>query len=967
MALPSKMLERTKFALFLLWLLALPFPIVCGAPIVCPQLCECSVQMPGIFVDCDERSLTMVPDVNVPRDARTFVLTYNQLTAVGDEAFSTLSRLITLRLQHNAISRLGPSAFFGLVSLRKLDLSYNRITHTTSIRDLPFLIYLELSSNFIQDITSTSFQNVADISDLHLKMSHNFMESLSSLSPSIRIINVIAGGLKHFDIHEIRHANRLRTIDLSDNNIRHLPDLANLTSLEFLILIRNPIHTISNPPPSSILKIIDLRDAKLMHLPDSWGYVGLTLLHLDGNRFESFQNVFPSKSSAVRNLLLSGNKIEDIDAIPYLPNLASLYVNDLAISGEVTLDMCVLPNIMYLHLSKNDISEFKITDRRDTTNCNTSNGMVPSSLSTLNLDQNRITTLAFLRHTPGLVNLRMAYNDIQRIDWEPADQHEELRSIDLSYNRLAVLENFTGMSVLQFLILSHNQIRTVVTGAFNGSFNVQYLQLDGNQLTEFPDLSALPQLRSLDLGFNSLKVVTENHFINLSFLTHLKLSSNKITNISLPADLTLHQLFLRNNALASVDRVRNAFTLDVSGNRITNVCSGFFDRRVMENLIIDDNRLTDLRLPLDVRQITCSNNRIKTFSVNFCSITESHDELMNIPCELSYVSLGWNDISYVGPGAMGGCAIWYLNLEGNPIVSFFVEYFPNLLMLSLSHTNVQNISLTAPNRTSIILWKIWLVNVTLFRLKPQTNASFFEPSLQMVTHLLLNDNDMVSIPTLKAPLLTNLNLSNNRIKSFSLETFLEIPRIRIIDLSKNSIRTIPCLSFVKAVHVVEINLENNRIDFIGHCAFINQSHFTLRLGNNQLMSLLPSSSLPLLSRNVYFDPNPWRCDCEAMALVGWLQRSGLQRVYCSSPTIFRNRSAVSLHPSELCPDDYSEESSGNGSDKNSLLLDHLPFPSDHDNSVGGHDKAEPMLSCRNYMVFHSGVFFLNTFILINAH
>ncbi|XP_030841000.1 leucine-rich repeat-containing protein 15 [Strongylocentrotus purpuratus] len=271
--------------------------------------------MPGIFVDCDARSLTTVPDVNVPRDARTFALTYNQLTAIGDEAFSTLSRLITLRLQQNAISRLGPRAFVGL---------------------------------------------------------------------------------------------------------------------------------------------------------------------------------------------------------------------------------------------------------------------------------NRITTLAFLRHTPGLANLRMAYNNIQRIDWEPADQHEGLRSIDLSYNRLAVLENFTGMSVLQSLILSHNRIRTVLAGAFNGSFNVQ---------------------------------------------------------------------------------------------------------------------------------------------------------------------------------------------------------------------------------------------------------------------------------------------------------------IRIIDLSKNSIRTIPCLAFVKAVHVVEINLENNRIDFIGQSAFVNQSHFTLRLGNNQLVSLHPSSSLPLLSRNVYFDPNPWRCDCEAVALVGWLQRSGVQRVYCSSPAIFRNRSA----------------------------------------------------------------------------
>ncbi|XP_041452955.1 leucine-rich repeat-containing protein 15-like [Lytechinus variegatus] len=667
-----------------------------------------------------------------------------------------------------------------------------------------------------------------------------------------------------------------------------------------------------------MIKKIDLSYARLLQLPRSWTNNHLTVLCLDGNRVESPEDLFNSKNVSLSNLRLSENKKNYLSPLPYLPSVVSLSIVDSVLSAEIP-NMCwpmLFPNIKHLVLRENNILEFRIPDDK----CNLSDSTTSSRSSTLinlHLDENRIASFSFLRRIPSLRLLNMAHNDIQEMDWQSSDQHGNIAAINLSYNRLVVLDKFTCMSALGMLVLSHNQIRVVVPGAFKGSFNIWYLNLDGNQLTEVPDLSMLSQISFLDLSFNRLKVLNERDVRNLTVLLRLTLQSNEISNISLPPNLALHRLYLQNNALKSVEDI-SAISFDVGGNRISDICSlGLFERVSFNN-----NKLSNLRLPWTTRQIIGSHNRIKTLTVNYCPTndTQSNDGLQNTPCNLFHISLPWNDISYVGPESMKGCFITYLNLEGNPILSLFVDHFPGLMVLFLSHTNVHNVTLVASKNTSVTLQRISMVNVTLRSLNLLTNLSFLEDSLLSVTDLVLTENRMDYIPVLTAPFIRNLNLSLNIIRSIPREAFSHISMIRVIDLSKNLIKNIPSFAFFTTIHVQEINLENNRIDSIEQSAFPNQSHFTLRLGNNNLMSLLPSSRLPLLSRNIYFDPNPWRCDCEEMPLVEWLQRSGVQRVYCWSPMIFRNRSAVSLYHSDVCPKNrVTETSPTNGICKHFLL------------------------------------------------
>eukprot|EP00057_Strongylocentrotus_purpuratus_P011711 XP_011666185.1 PREDICTED: protein slit-like [Strongylocentrotus purpuratus] len=216
---------------------------------------------------------------------------------------------------------------------------------------------------------------------------------------------------------------------------------------------------------------------------------------------------------------------------------------------------------------------------------------------------------------------------------------------------------------------------------------------------------------------------------------------------------------------------------------------------------------------------------------------------------------------------------------------------------------------------------------------PTTNVSYnareFVLSVNRLT--IIEDEDFSSLTSLR-----KLRLSHNAIYSMKSLAFRGLNRLRVLslknnrlvdisaihklrhaDLSENHIRILPDLGNLTSlekliltgnpIHLIfsssppsKLNLENNQIQHISQSAFINQGHFILRLGNNHLVSILPSS-LPLLSRTVYLDPNPWHCDCESTALRRWLLLSGVQLYQCMKPSNFRNRSLISLRESELCP------------------------------------------------------------------
>ena len=355
--------------------------------------------------------------------------------------------------------------------------------------------------------------------------------------------------------------------------------------------------------------------------------------------------------------------------------------------------------------------------------------------------------------------------------------------------------------------------------------------------------------------------------------------------------------------------------LNVSGNIISSMSTNFIQKqRVRYILIYDYNRLTDIELPMNSEELYCSYNLLTSLpKMSTCPVT-LNKQPCNITCNLHVVFAEWNRITHVEAGAFSPCHLSILSLEGNPIHVLPIKYFINLASLSLSHTSLGNISSWSAMNGNSSLRNLSLSNIPMFRQNPET-LSFYLPALQYM--LFLCDNGIVNIPNMTAPLLESVFLGKNNIGFVSQDLFLGIPRIRHVDLDSNRIKSISAQSFTFCIFIKELNLENNQIQHISQSAFINQGHFILRLGNNHLVSILPSS-LPLLSRTVYLDPNPWHCDCESTALRRWLLLSGVQLYQCMKPSNFRNRSLVSLRESELCPGELGdfEPSGGHSNQRN---------------------------------------------------
>ena len=128
-----------------------------------------------------------------------------------------LSNVQILNVSNNRIKEIG--ALNTMVSLTDADL-YNNIISDVSLVGLPNLQYLDLSDNMITSFAIT--ESMPQLTSLYLGYNH------------ITDFSVASGGFPN-----------LKTLSLTDNNIRNIDDLATMTSLNHLYLANNNVEDIT--------------------------------------------------------------------------------------------------------------------------------------------------------------------------------------------------------------------------------------------------------------------------------------------------------------------------------------------------------------------------------------------------------------------------------------------------------------------------------------------------------------------------------------------------------------------------------------------------------------------------------------------------------------------------------------------------------------------------------------------------
>ena len=485
---------------------------------------------------------------------RRLILNNCRLKRLKKDVFAYLQGLNEINLSMNAFRTFPRDIFKNLTSLSSLLVSHNNLHIFVPAWIISNLKTLNVGYNHLTSFNPSDTQSLNSVEMLILN--NNKLVNLSS-----RIFTNLG-------------FYNLRTLTLSQCSLKHIESYTfqNLTHLKILSLSNNPLTAADLQQalmglPITYLKGLELQNLHLQDINDSTfiHLVGsnITQLVLDHSGIEKIPSKLFSSFKELRTLSLKHNKIIVISDNTFMP-LTKL--NYLRMSDNNLLD-CVNPllsglasTLVYLDASKNRIRKI---------NSECMDGL--DRLRNINFKNNILGKRGLLRNS---------------------FTGRDIKSINLDKNRLTTLANntFHNLSSIVEIWLRDNALTNIETGCFQGLTSLSELHLAynprlGNDIDNLQiALSNVPNLLMLDLAscgiqklpiallhtlaklerlalMNNAIILWEPEiFLNQKSLAYLHLSGNKIVTINstsvqyLPA---LRELYLESNPFSCSCNIRD--------------------------------------------------------------------------------------------------------------------------------------------------------------------------------------------------------------------------------------------------------------------------------------------------------------------------------------------------------------------------------------------------------------------------
>lgn len=826
-------------------------------------------------------------------------LSYNEIEVVQNEAFSGLKHLGYISLSHNPIRTLPdelfchslqlhyvhlqhvnislfPSNSFrcrnGTLKITYIDFSWNKI-HTlfdNQFKMLPFLVFLNLSNNAINNIYFDAFFNTVSLQALDLSAN-----SLTELPPRFcqglrNISNLYLSGNRIKVLHAtpLLNCSHIQQLDLSSNLINHIPQGLNLTSLQSLKLSENDLT--------------ELRPSMFSALP--------SLLHMDisQNRIKCIMPQTFAKIINLRRLNLSRNKLEDCSAFnkvfQHMDKLKSLDLSVNLLNSLSNESFGSLKSLQFLDLSYNYISFFNPTVFRGLFELKYLSlrgnkiSLLPSGafkdllvLKELDLSQNYISTIQVDTFPESSFTLHLFQNSLQAV---PAGlENTNITYLDLSRNNIRKLnyQGFGGMRNLRSLDLSHNSIREIVPGALLSLVNLKNLTLEHNELTiDFEEnyFEGPVYLESLNLAYNQIQHLN-NMFKNhpFQYIQYLNLSNNPIRHIL--------------ESLSPSYETSQIHVLSLDNCNISAVAQFAFNG-------LDNLKIVYLR--------NNSLSHLKPFITNQELTVLLHGNPLVCSCDMQWLKQTHH--TYSGKRLpksryqVETCTFTQNSLK-KAIINAKVEEF-----LCISKANCDKNCFCYTNELTELPSK----TICTGRLSALPKRVAFTSK-----QLFLDGNNFEHLGELSS--ITNENgmqareiyLNSSRIVSVSANLVQNFPRLVILHLDNNRIMTLPPFVFKQLNLLEELYLNKNEITYLSPQVFAGlHSLKYLDVSHNKLKLLSPNTlsafSTMQALRSVHLEENPWYCGCESQEFYHWLHYNysilGNRRdVQCNGKII------LELHPS----------------------------------------------------------------------
>ncbi|XP_022609208.1 trophoblast glycoprotein [Seriola dumerili] len=215
----------------------------------------------------------------------------------------------------------------------------------------------------------------------------------------------------------------------------------------------------------------------------------------------------------------------------------------------------------------------------------------------------------------------------------------------------------------------------------------------------------------------------------------------------------------------------------------------------------------------------------------------------------------------------------------------------------------------------------------------------FPTGLKLLTDLYLSGNEMESVGAMvfdNMPNLVRLDLSNNKIETFSeraipddnklqvlnlsrsfhshssMDVILSVLQhgnlsmLKVLDLSNNDLVILPDDIFTSLFNLINLSLQNSSIISIQNGTLKVPPLRDLDLRDNSLR-YMPTTTLAEFSLkpslHIWLAGNPWRCDCFVEEMLLWLKNStqviDMQNLTCADPEALRRQPLLQVESSQL--------------------------------------------------------------------
>ncbi|XP_052892098.1 leucine-rich repeat-containing G-protein coupled receptor 5-like [Anopheles moucheti] len=314
---------------------------------------------------------------------------------------------------------------------------------------------------------------------------------------SIHIANLTRSGIKYVNRYSLERAISLQILDLSWNALSELTAncFAGASQVTKLVLSYNSISSIDAMAFNSLVNLNFLlltgNKLRLLHSTVFKSLVALQTIYLDSNELQVIERNLFSNNGQLQNIILKNNRISVVEEGAFTTDKPSnLSILSLSNNNLTKLNLSGV-KVKKVYASNNKLEEIYLSSSIELVharNNTISNILMDNSskmdLTTLDLDNNSITSFESINHLTSLVNLFLSNNRIGPVNLTSFAKLTKLEQLGLERTHISNLQHgtFAQQESLKWLDLSYNNLDRFDFDILTSSTALEKIFLDGNRL-----------------------------------------------------------------------------------------------------------------------------------------------------------------------------------------------------------------------------------------------------------------------------------------------------------------------------------------------------------------------------------------------------------------------------------------------------------------------------------------------------